>query len=55
MAINFVPQEPKREPVSEAATHALEDLYNYLLTASWPVLIALIFGFFIVTNLLFAV
>ena len=55
MAINFVPQEPKREPVSEAATHALEDLYHYLLTASWPVLIALIFGFFVLANLLFAV
>lgn len=55
MAINFVPEEPKREPVSEVAGRALEDLYHYLLTASWPVLIALIFGFFVLTNLLFAV
>lgn len=34
---------------------ALEDLYHYMLTASWPVLIVLITTFFILANLLFAI
>jgi inward rectifier potassium channel len=54
MAPNFVPQERERGSVREVAG-ALEDLYRYLLTASWPVVIALLSGFFVVANLLFAV
>jgi inward rectifier potassium channel len=40
--------------ISQKAGRALEDLYHYMLTASWPVLIALIGGFFFLANVLFA-
>jgi inward rectifier potassium channel len=56
MATRSVPKAPTRDgSVSERAGRALEDLYHYMLMASWPVLIALIAGFFILTNLLFAI
>ena len=40
--------------ISGSASRALEDLYHYMLTASWPMLIVLIGGFFALVNLLFA-
>ncbi len=55
MANESAPKGPSDDPVSEVAGRALEDLYHYLLTASWPVLIAIIGAFFTVANLLFAV
>jgi inward rectifier potassium channel len=39
---------------SETIGRALEDLYHYMLTASWPMLILFIGGFFTLVNLLFA-
>jgi inward rectifier potassium channel len=42
-------------PVLGAPTGALDDLYHYLLTASWPLLIGLIAGLFVLANLIFAV
>ncbi len=42
------------DSVSEVTGRALEDLYHYLLTASWPMLIVLITGFFFLANVLFA-
>jgi len=57
MATQSAPKDPsdERSTISETVGRALEDLYHYLLTASWPVLIALIAGFFILANLLFAI
>jgi inward rectifier potassium channel len=56
MAIQSPPQKPSSdERVSEVTGRALEDLYHYLLTASWPMLIVLIGAFFTVANLLFAI
>jgi inward rectifier potassium channel len=40
--------------IPERAGRALEDLYHYMLTASWPILLVLIGGFFFVANLIFA-
>jgi inward rectifier potassium channel len=40
--------------ILERAGRALEDLYHYMLTASWPMLIVFIGGFFALVNLLFA-
>ncbi|MGA7870090.1 MAG: ion channel [Candidatus Binatus sp.] len=42
-------------PIRGAPTRALDDLYHHLVTASWPLLIALIAIAFTVANLLFAV
>ena len=42
-------------PVLGVPIRALDDLYHYLLTASWPLLIGLIAGLFVVANLIFAV
>ncbi|HYL57676.1 MAG TPA: ion channel [Candidatus Acidoferrales bacterium] len=42
-------------PVLGEATGAFDDLYHYLLTASWPLLIGLIAGLFVIGNLVFAV
>jgi Fe2+ transport system protein B len=56
MALQFIRHAPDSDDsVSEVTGRALEDLYHYLLTASWPALIALITGFFFLANALFAV
>lgn len=55
MALQFLPRSPDDDgSVSELSGRALEDLYHYLLTASWPMLIVLITGFFFLANVLFA-
>ena len=41
-------------PVRGAPTRALDDLYHYLVTASWPALIGLIAAAFTIVNLVFA-
>ena len=41
-------------PIRGAPTRVFEDLYHFLVTASWPALIALIAVAFTVANLLFA-
>jgi inward rectifier potassium channel len=56
MALQFMPHMPDDDDsASELSGRVLEDLYHYLLTASWPMLIFLITGFFVLANLLFAV
>ena len=56
MALQFMAHAPDGDDsVSEATGRALEDLYHYLLTASWPMLILLITGFFFLANVLFAI
>ena len=56
MALQFMSHAPDSDDsVSEGSGRALEDLYHYLLTASWPMLILLITGFFILANVLFAI
>jgi len=42
-------------PIRGAPTRALDDLYHYLVTASWPALIGIIALAFIIANLVFAV
>src|SRR6202140_3642720 len=55
MALQFITHAPDSDDsASEVSGRALEDLYHYLLTASWPMLIVLITGFFFLANLLFA-
>jgi len=55
MALSFMPHAPDSDDsVSELSGRVLEDLYHYLLTASWPMLIVLITGFFFLANVLFA-
>ncbi len=41
-------------PIRGAPTRALDDLYHYLVTASWPALIGIIAVAFIIANLVFA-
>lgn len=41
-------------PIHGAPTRALDDLYHYLLTASWPALIGIIALAFTIANLVFA-
>jgi inward rectifier potassium channel len=56
MALQFMPHMPDDDDsASELSGRVLEDLYHYLLTASWPMLIFLITGFFVLANLLFAI
>jgi inward rectifier potassium channel len=56
MALQFMPHAPDSDDsVSEVTGRALEDLYHYLLTASWPMLIVLITGFFFLANVIFAI
>jgi len=56
MATQSAPDAPDDDlSISETIGRALEDLYHYMLTASWPMLILLIGGFFTLVNLLFAV
>lgn len=42
-------------PIRGAPTRALDDLYHYLVTASWPALIGIIALAFLIANLVFAV
>ena len=42
-------------PIRGAPTRALDDLYHYLVTASWPALIGIIALAFIIANLVFAI
>ena len=42
-------------PIRGAPTRALDDLYHYLLTASWPALIGIIALAFAIANLVFAI
>jgi inward rectifier potassium channel len=42
-------------PIRGAPTRALDDLYHYLVTASWPALIGIIASAFIIANLVFAI
>ena len=42
-------------PIRGAPTRALDDLYHYLVTASWPALIGIIALAFFIANLVFAV
>ena len=50
------PPQPSEDDlsISGQASRALEDLYHYMLTASWPILIVLIGGFFFLANVIFA-
>ena len=51
MALQFMPHTPDSDDsMSEVGGRALEDIYHYLLTASWPMLIVLITGFFFLAN-----
>jgi inward rectifier potassium channel len=42
-------------PIRGAPTRALDDLYHYLVTASWPSLVGIIALAFIIANLVFAI
>ena len=42
-------------PIRGAPTRALDDLYHYLVTVSWPALIGIIASAFVIANLVFAV
>ena len=42
-------------PIRGAPTRVLDDLYHYLVTASWPALIGLIAAAFIMANMVFAI
>ena len=48
------PPDDEDLSISETLGRWLEDLYHYMLTASWPILIVLIGGFFFIANVFFA-